>query len=540
MATEQSNHDINRTGMQTEAVPVVENIPNSNGKISIDGKVMREEPGFLKRMWHNMGISLISKKHFTDPIYKQIATQADSFVYSLGLSKDEARQVGVEVAEQAKMNGIKDPYGISGDKMDVLLRSSKTFCSTNEGLSYIDNKFGLHSRQELRARELAAKLKSEMPELNIKLPSKTAQSNFDFGLVLGTSSSWTRSFIDPKDFKLQREAANLAFSMGMSERDSKLVGEEVFKKADSLTGSDKNYNLNDLLAQSPTFSSYEQGVQYLQRAKLDMAVDQIHQNNNDQMQAQADREKVQAANKLRQQYGIDPLQGKSAGADMSIGGLAGAMAGQATEGNNLGQSGTQNSIGGFMNSPLGRILMAVAGFFLTKLLGGGNITGLLIGGVGGMLSPVLGNLFNGFGNHSNMAQQGIEQLQAYDRQQQLSEARSLSQGQSMDRQQEMRNDRGIEDRSVEQQGIREMSNLELMNVVREKGIDGVHAYFGADEKKFNEFITRNNLNEVACNESKVRLEGGDWLKATREGLAVMKAGTSMPSQGAEISKHLSV
>ena len=58
-----------------------------------------------------------------------------------------------------------------------------------------------------------------------------------------------------------------------------------------------------------------------------------------------------------------------------------------------------------------------------------------------------------------------------------------------------------------------------MNIVREKGIDGIQVYFGADEKRLNEFLTRNNLNEVARNEAKVRMEGGDWLKATRDALA---------------------
>ena len=58
-----------------------------------------------------------------------------------------------------------------------------------------------------------------------------------------------------------------------------------------------------------------------------------------------------------------------------------------------------------------------------------------------------------------------------------------------------------------------------MNIVREKGIDGIQVYFGADEKRLNEFLTRNNLNEVARNEAKVRMEGDDWLKATRDALA---------------------
>lgn len=513
-----------------------------NGKISVDGKQMREKPGFFKRIWHSMRTGGLDKQTLFDPAMKQLSYNADLLAFGLGLSPEEAHAVGSEVAEHAKLNGI-DPSNLTQQKLDALLRGSKTFCGTNEGLAYIEEKFGFHSQQELKARELADRIITEMPQLNIKTPSKFERDNFDFGLVIGTGSSWARSFIDPKDFSLQREAANLAFSLGMSKKDSILVGEEVFRQADAVSGKDKTYNLNDLLAKSPTFSTYEQGVQYLQKARLDMAVDRIHLENLEQMQAKADNEKATAANKLRSKYGMNPLDtanpangiASDANVGMTTGNSLDRMPVNPQAGNTIGQGGAGN----FMSSVLGRVLMVAVGFLLTKLVGGSNLAGLVAGGAGGLLSPVVGKLINSFGSRSDMAQQGIEQLEAYDRRSKHEGSRSQSQELGAERQQGMRNERGIEDRPIGQTGNRELTNAELMSVVREKGIDGVHAYFGADEKKFNDFLNRNNLNELACNEARIRLEGGDWLKATRDGLSAMNAGTA--SLGvAETGKHLSV
>lgn len=496
---------------------------SENGKITDGGRQMREAPGFFKRIFHSMGAGVIGKGDFTDPIFKQIAYRADTFAFSMGLSKEEAAQVGVEVASAAKQNGEKD-YLLPSEALDEYLRRSETFCTTPEGKAYIDKRFGLHSVEELKARELANRIIADMPQLDIKVPGKLERDNFDMGLLLGTGSSWARSFVDPKDFALQREAANLAFSMGMSKTDAIQVGEEVFKKADTLATTDKKYNLNDLLAMSPTFSTYEQGVQYLQRAKLDMAVDQIHENNKNWMQAQADAEKVQVANRLRSQYGISSLDGQIPGTGVGM------------NGDIARQSASQNGIGNFMGSWMGRILMVVVGALLGKLMGGSNLAGLLAGGAGGLLSPVIGQLINGFGSNSSMAQQGIEQLEDRRRQEAL-QAQAMEN--SHERQQIMSNDRGIGDRPVEQGGAQSLTNVELISMVREKGIDGIHNYFGADEKRYNEFLTRNGLNEIARNESKVRLEGGDWLKATRESLAAMASASTHPA-GTETGKHLSI
>lgn len=508
-----------------------------NGKIAVDGKVLREKPGFFKRLFHNMGAGTTSKETYTDPNYSQIRYEADKFAFRQGLSSEEAKQVGNEVAEVAKREGVKWTE-MTPDKMDSLLRQSTTFSGTNEGLAYLDSKFGLHSQQELKARELADKIISEMPELDIQRPGKAARDTFDMGLTFGTGSSWSRMFIDPKDFALQREAANLAFSMGMSKQDSLQVGEEVYHMADKMGSNDKSFNLNDLLAQSPTFSTYEQGVQYLQRAKLDMAVEQIHEDNNARLQAAADYQKQQAANELRSKYNMAPLQGQAAGmaAGAAAGGIGGSLSGLAGSASteSLSQGKALGGFGDFLGSPLGRVLLAVMGFFITKLLGGNMATGLIAGGAGGLLSPVLGNIVNGFSSQSGMAQQGIDQLSAYERQQQAEAQRAQAQA----RQQDMVNGRGIEDGRTEQQGTREASNAELMGIVREKGIDGVHAYFGADEKRFNEFLSRNNLNEIAHNESRIRLEGGDWLKATRDQLAALGNTPGQTTEG--VSKHVSL
>ncbi len=508
-------------------------VVGENGKISINGKILREKPGFFKRFIYSQQTALANKMTYTAPALSQFLYEMRKYAYSLGLSKEECGKVSQEIGAIIKREDI-EIAAITDEKRDMLFRSSATFRGTAEGQAYLDSKFGLHSQQELKARELADKIITDMPELNIKTPGETERSSFDMGIVLGIGSSWSRAFIDPKDFALQREAANLAFSLGMSKSDALQVGEEVFKKADGMAATDMNYNLNDLLAQSPTFSTYEQGVQYLQRAKLDMAVDKIHQDNAELQQAQADYAKTQAANKLRSKYGMGALDTSGMVSNPSVGSIGTDVSVDSSRG--ISTQG-HNAFGNFFSSGLGRVAMAVIGLLLTKMLGGSSVTGLLTGGAGALLSPILGNFFNGFSCRSVMAQQGIDQLNDLNRREQLAEAREHFRAMATERQQSMTDDRGIQD-SVTEKQARELTNTELMNVVREKGIDGVHAYFGSDEMKFNEFLSRNNLNEVARNESRIRLEGGDWLKATRDFLVSASASMNTPGEG--MNRHLTM
>ena len=245
-----------------------------------------------------------------------------------------------------------------------------------------------------------------------------------------------------------------------------------------------------------------------------MAVEQIHQENISAQQVEANSIRTDAANKLRSEYGLNPIAnpvGQGTEAGQQLPGL-GSMMGNVM---NNGMSGvsqeSHNGIKEFFGSILGRVVLAVAGFFMSKLLGGTNISGLLVGGLGVAVSPLLGNLFGSFSSRSDMTQQGMNILNDYDMKERVAENR--------ERQQSIVNGRQIDDRTTEKQVAKEKTNAELMNIVREKGIDGIQVYFGADEKRLNEFLTRNNLNEVARNEAKVRMEGGDWLKATRDALA---------------------
>ena len=505
--TKDQENKARNNGLGAEKTPAM-NI-GANGKISIDGKVMREKPGFFKRMWHSMKSGSISKASLANPAVSQFLYETKNHIFGMGLTEDETNKVAQELRTIIDRDQL-DMSRYNEQQRDELLRNSKTFRSTMEGKMYLESKFGAHSQREEKARELADKIISEMPQLDIKKPGKMECERFDMGLVFGNHTSWERMVIDPKDFALQREAANLAFSMGMSKQDSLRVGEEVFAQADALTTKDRNYNLNDLLAQSPTFSTYEQGVQYLQRMRLDMAVEQIHQENISAQQVEANSIRTDAANKLRSEYGLNPV-GQGAEAGQQLPGL-GSMMGNVM---NNGMSGvsqeSHNGIKEFFGSILGRVVLAVAGFFMSKLLGGTNISGLLVGGLGVAVSPLLGNLFGSFSSRSDMTQQGMNILNDYDMKERVAENR--------ERQQSIVNGRQIDDRTTEKQVAKEKTNAELMNIVREKGIDGIQVYFGADEKRLNEFLTRNNLNEVARNEAKVRMEGGDWLKATRDALA---------------------
>lgn len=509
--TKDQENKARNNGLGAEKTPAM-NI-GANGKISIDGKVMREKPGFFKRMWHSMKSGSISKASLANPAVSQFLYETKNHIFGMGLTEDETNKVAQELRTIIDRDQL-DMSRYNEQQRDELLRNSKTFRSTMEGKMYLESKFGAHSQREEKARELADKIISEMPQLDIKKPGKMECERFDMGLVFGNHTSWERMVIDPKDFALQREAANLAFSMGMSKQDSLRVGEEVFAQADALTTKDRNYNLNDLLAQSPTFSTYEQGVQYLQRMRLDMAVEQIHQENISAQQVEANSIRTDAANKLRSEYGLNPIAnpvGQGTEAGQQLPGL-GSMMGNVM---NNGMSGvsqeSHNGIKEFFGSILGRVVLAVAGFFMSKLLGGTNISGLLVGGLGVAVSPLLGNLFGSFSSRSDMTQQGMNILNDYDMKERVAENR--------ERQQSIVNGRQIDDRTTEKQVAKEKTNAELMNIVREKGIDGIQVYFGADEKRLNEFLTRNNLNEVARNEAKVRMEGGNWLKATRDALA---------------------
>lgn len=488
--TKEQENEVRNNGLGAEKTPA-KNI-GANGKISIDGKVMREKPGFFKRMWHSMKSGSISKDSLANPAVSQFLYETKNHIFGMGLTEDETNKVAQELRTVIDRDQL-DMSRYNEKQRDELLRNSKTFRSTMEGKMYLESKFGAHSQREEKARELTDKIISEMPQLDIKKPGKMECEQFDIGLAFGNHTSWERMVIDPKDFALQREAANLAFSMGMSKQDSLRVGEEVFAQADALTTKDRNYNLNDLLAQSPTFSTYEQGVQYLQRMRLDMAVEQIHQENMSAQQVEANSIRTDAANKLRSEYGLNPIANP----------VGNGMSGVSQESHNGKKE--------FFGSILGRVVLAVAGFFMSKFLGGTNISGLLAGGLAVAVSPLLGNLLGSFSSRSDMTQQGMNMLNDYDMKERTAENR--------ERQQSMVNGRQIDDRTTEKQVAKEKTNAELMNIVREKGIDGIQVYFGADEKRLNEFLTRNNLNEVARNEAKVRMEGGDWLKATRDALA---------------------
>ena len=65
---------------------------------------------------------------------------------------------------------------------------------------YLESKFGAHSQREEKARELADKIISEMPQLDIKKPGKMECERFDMGLVFGNHTSWERMVIDPEGF----------------------------------------------------------------------------------------------------------------------------------------------------------------------------------------------------------------------------------------------------------------------------------------------------------------------------------------------------
>ena len=90
--------------------------------------------------------------------------------------------------------------------------------------------------------------------------------------------------------------------------------------------------------------------------------------------------------------------------------------------------------------------------------------------------------------------------------------------QAVSNQREVTTERVINSEQERSSQTQQLSDKELLMVVKEKGINGVHEYFGNDDRQMNDFLTRNNLVEIARNESRIRLEGGDWLKATRDAL----------------------
>ena len=69
----------------------------ANGKISIDGKVMREKPGFFKRMWHSMKSGSISKASLANPAVSQFLYETKNHIFGMGLTEDETNKVAQEL-----------------------------------------------------------------------------------------------------------------------------------------------------------------------------------------------------------------------------------------------------------------------------------------------------------------------------------------------------------------------------------------------------------------------------------------------------------
>ena len=180
--TKDQENKARNNGLGAEKTPAM-NI-GANGKISIDGKVMREKPGFFKRMWHSMKSGSISKASLANPAVSQFLYETKNHIFGMGLTEDETNKVAQELRTIIDRDQL-DMSRYNEQQRDELLRNSKTFRSTMEGKMYLESKFGAHSQREEKARELADKIISEMPQLDIKKPGKMECERFDMGLVFG-------------------------------------------------------------------------------------------------------------------------------------------------------------------------------------------------------------------------------------------------------------------------------------------------------------------------------------------------------------------
>lgn len=484
---------------------------------------LREKPGFFSRFWH----SWTGKNFddiFPDKDSREIAYYSDKTAFELGLSKEEAYQVGIETATIAKARGIRLD-DLNQDKLENLMRGSSLFTASKEGKAYIDKKFGNHNEKEMEARRLADKYLSSLTEKQADIPNDTQRANFHFHSTWLTGSNYYRIFSDPKDLMKKLDASNLAFSLGIPEKDANKVGEEVYELANNMKSSDKNYNLDDLLNRSVTFRSYEQGTLYLKSKSMDIAIDSLHREGLEGKKMDEQDVVYQKAKSNAEKYNIpmpESMQAETqAGESVSMTDTP-VQEKTVTNGqqySNMQGFGIGDMINKLMSSWFGRILMIGVGYFLTKALGGSGLSSILVGGVGGLLSPVIGGFFGQNNTRSTMAQQGIDQLEGLklrEKQEQAEQNRIRSQAESNQR--EVTTERVINSEQERSSQTQQLSDKELLMVVKEKGINGVHEYFGNDDRQMNDFLTRNNLVEIARNESRIRLEGGDWLKATRDAL----------------------
>ena len=167
--TKDQENKARNNGLGAEKTPAM-NI-GANGKISIDGKVMREKPGFFKRMWHSMKSGSISKASLANPAVSQFLYETKNHIFGMGLTEDETNKVAQELRTIIDRDQL-DMSRYNEQQRDELLRNSKTFRSTMEGKMYLESKFGAHSQREEKAREMADKIISEMPQLDIKKPGK--------------------------------------------------------------------------------------------------------------------------------------------------------------------------------------------------------------------------------------------------------------------------------------------------------------------------------------------------------------------------------
>lgn len=143
--TKDQENKARNNGLGAEKTPAM-NI-GANGKISIDGKVMREKPGFFKRMWHSMKSGSISKASLANPAVSQFLYETKNHIFGMGLTEDETNKVAQELRTIIDRDQL-DMSRYNEQQRDELLRNSKTFRSTMEGKMYLESKFGAHSQRE--------------------------------------------------------------------------------------------------------------------------------------------------------------------------------------------------------------------------------------------------------------------------------------------------------------------------------------------------------------------------------------------------------
>ncbi|MGM9795975.1 MAG: hypothetical protein ACI3ZY_00060 [Parabacteroides sp.] len=480
------------------------------------------KPGFFQRWLYRWKVQYDNPS--TDKMIgldgSKMRQEMEKKAYAMGFSEEECQQIGKEFAQKY----LEDYYlDKSREKEDYFL-FSKTFREKQLGADYLAKKGLYLSDQQLQKLDVADQLRNDLTQTFSIYSNPSKREGAAFKLFWDNMG---QSFMNPLDGDRAVDAMKTAMRLGFSDTQAKIIANEVYTLSDkdgviqssvrSLSGGD-SLTIDDFLRNSPTFMADERGQKYLMLQGASQEVDGIlgFSQKKEGLDIGVPQPNAQMGmnntHTMTAGIGVEQLLGNSTQQPMGYSTFnQPATTGVTQQQEVATEQQRKTGIGGFFSSTIGMVLMMLAFFFIAKKAGLSGLWAGVVAGGGGLLLPQLGNLLSGA--FSQGATGGVAAAPSVLQQAEQHYAMQQRQGQQI----EMANQRNIQDGMAEQTTLH-YNDQELMGVVKEQGFAGLRTYLGNNEQLFNTFVTQHNLTELAKSEAAIRLNNGDWLKATQSAL----------------------